>query len=49
MKNVQDVLKRKGDDLQGWCPIGKQHGKKDSFGANVEKGVFNCFACVSIR
>jgi len=40
-----DNLTRKGDDLQGWCPIGDTHGKKDSFGANVVKGVFNCYAC----
>jgi len=39
------VLARKGENLQGWCPIGEGHGKKDSFGVNVVKGVFNCYAC----
>jgi len=34
-----------GDERKGFCPIGSEHGKKDSFGANVQKRIFNCFAC----
>lgn len=30
-------LEVRGDELVGWCPLGEEHGKKDSFSVNVEK------------
>ncbi|MDO9103683.1 MAG: CHC2 zinc finger domain-containing protein [Methylovulum sp.] len=40
-------LEPHGAELVGWCPIGKEHGKADSFAFNVEKRSFQCFACKS--
>ena len=41
-----DRLKTKGSNLQGSCPIGKEHGKADCFGVEIgAKQAFNCFAC----
>ena len=38
-------LERRGDELVGWCPLGEEHGKGDSFAMNVAKRSFQCFAC----
>ncbi len=42
---ILEHLETKGAELVGWCPLGKQHGKQDSFSFNVEKRSFQCFAC----
>ncbi len=43
-----DRLKAKGSNLQGPCPIGKEHGKADCFGVEIgAKQAYNCFACKS--
>jgi len=43
-----DRLKTKGANLQGPCPIGKEHGKADCFGVEIgAKQAYNCFACKS--
>lgn len=42
-------LELHGAELVGWCPIGREHGQKDSFCFNVEKRSFQCFACKSHR
>jgi CHC2 zinc finger len=36
-------LKRQGNEYKGVCPL--HGGDKDSFGFNVEKGLFHCFGC----
>jgi hypothetical protein len=36
-------LKRYGDEYKGICPL--HGGEKESFGVNVEKGLFHCFGC----
>lgn len=36
-------LRRQGDEYKGVCPL--HGGDKDSFGFNVEKGLFHCFGC----
>jgi CHC2 zinc finger len=36
-------LRRDGDELKGICPL--HGGEKESFGVQVVRGVFNCFAC----
>lgn len=38
-------LEEHGAELTGWCPFGDEHGNKDSFSINVEKKIFQCFAC----
>lgn len=38
-------LEARGAELVGWCPLGEEHGKKDSFSMNIEKKNFQCFAC----
>jgi DNA primase len=38
-------LERKGDQLVGWCPLGDEHGRADSFSCSPRKKVFQCFAC----
>lgn len=38
-----EKLRREGDELKGICPI--HGGEKESFGVQVVKGFFNCFAC----
>lgn len=44
--NLLDDLTDKGDELVGWCPLGKdQHGKANSFSFNTEKKAFQCFSC----
>lgn len=40
-------LEPHGAELVGWCPIGREHGQKDSFCFNIEKRSFQCFACKS--
>lgn len=42
---VIEHLERRGDELVGWCPLGEEHGKADSFAFNVAKKSFQCFAC----
>lgn len=42
---ILEHLKPHGQELVGWCPFGKEHGKEDSFSFNVEKKSFQCFAC----
>ena len=37
-------LRRRGDQLQGCCPIHQGH-RDDSFRAHLTKNVFQCFAC----
>jgi CHC2 zinc finger len=42
---ILEHLERRGDELVGWCPLGDEHGKADSFAFNVAKKSFQCFAC----
>ena len=42
---ILEHLEEHGAELSGWCPLGKEHGKADSFSVNVEKRNFQCFAC----
>lgn len=42
---ILEHLERRGDELVGWCPMGEEHGKADSFAFNVPKKSFQCFAC----
>jgi hypothetical protein len=42
---ILEHLEARGAELVGWCPLGKEHGKADSFAFNVEKRSFQCFAC----
>jgi hypothetical protein len=44
---ILEYLEPKGAELVGWCPLGHEHGKEDSFAFNVEKKTFQCFACKS--
>lgn len=32
-------LEARGAELVGWCPLGEEHGKKDSFSMNMEHQV----------
>jgi len=52
--NFEEVLrhygvevKRKGEQHQGFCPLPKHEGSKNSpsFSANLERGIFHCFGC----
>jgi len=40
-------VKRKGTQHQGFCPLPKHVGKRNSpsFSANLERGIFHCFGC----
>lgn len=38
-----EKLRRDGDELKGICPL--HGGEKESFGVNIAKRFFNCFAC----
>jgi hypothetical protein len=42
---ILEHLEERGAELVGWCPLGKEHGKADSFAFNTEKRSFQCFAC----
>jgi len=42
---ILEHLEERGPELVGWCPLGREHGKQDSFSFNVEKRSFQCFAC----
>lgn len=42
---ILEHLEERGSELVGWCPLGREHGKQDSFSFNVEKRSFQCFAC----
>lgn len=42
---ILEHLEERGPELVGWCPLGREHGKADSFAFNVEKRSFQCFAC----
>jgi hypothetical protein len=42
---ILEHLEARGSELVGWCPLGKEHGKADSFAFNTEKRSFQCFAC----
>lgn len=42
---ILEHLEERGAELVGWCPLGREHGKADSFAFNVEKRSFQCFAC----
>lgn len=44
---ILEYLEPKGAELVGWCPLGHEHGKEDSFAFNIEKKTFQCFACKS--
>ena len=39
-------VKRKGEQHHGFCPLPNHQGKKNSpsFSANLERGIFQCFA-----
>ena len=39
------MRKMNGTGLRGHCPIPNHQGKSDSFSANTEKNVFQCFSC----
>jgi DNA primase len=42
---ILEHLEKRGDELVGWCPLGEEHGKGDSFAMNIAKKSFQCFAC----
>lgn len=42
---ILEHLKPHGQELVGWCPFGKEHGKEDSFAFNADKKSFQCFSC----
>jgi hypothetical protein len=42
---ILEHLEARGAELVGWCPLGREHGKADSFAFNIEKKSFQCFAC----
>lgn len=42
---ILEHLKPHGQELVGWCPFDKEHGKEDSFAFNADKKSFQCFAC----
>lgn len=42
---ILEHLEERGTEWIGWCPLGREHGKGDSFAFNVEKRSFQCFAC----
>lgn len=42
---ILEHLEQRGAELVGWCPLGREHGKADSFAFNTEKRSFQCFAC----
>jgi len=42
---ILEHLEEQGAELSGWCPLGKGHGREDSFSVNAEKRIFQCFAC----
>jgi hypothetical protein len=42
---ILEHLEARGAELVGWCPLGREHGKADSFSFNIEKKSFQCFAC----
>src|ERR1035438_5596585 len=41
------LVKRKGNQHHGYCPLPNHNGKKNSpsFSANLDKGIFQCFGC----
>lgn len=41
------MVKRKGKQHHGYCPLPNHNGKKNSpsFSANLERGIFQCFGC----
>lgn len=44
--NLIEGLKRKGNELIGYCPIhDKNHYNKNSFSVNTEKNIWHCFSC----
>ncbi len=47
MNCLEVPVERKGKELVGWCMLGGDHGKKDSFSVNTEKKTYQCFSCGS--
>lgn len=46
--NLIEDLKRKGNELIGYCPIhDKNHFNKSSFSVNTKKNIWYCFSCDS--
>lgn len=47
LRHYNVEVKRKGDQHQGFCPLPKHEGKRNSpsFSANLERGIFQCFGC----
>jgi len=44
--NLIEGLKRKGNELIGYCPIhDKNHFNKSSFSVNTKKNIWHCFSC----
>ena len=44
--NLLEDLKRKGNELIGYCPIhDKNHYNKNSFRVNISKNIWYCFSC----
>jgi hypothetical protein len=40
---LSEAFEREGDEYKAICPL--HGGTKESFGFNVEKGLFHCFGC----
>jgi DNA primase len=47
LKHYGVEVKRKGVQHLGFCPLPNHGGKKNSqsFSANLERGIFQCFGC----
>lgn len=47
LEHYNVAITKKGQQIIGNCPLPNhgEHRKKESFSANVEKGVFRCFQC----
>src|ERR1700722_11128801 len=47
LRHYNVEVKAKGNQHHGFCPLPNHNGKKNSqsFSANLEKGIFNCFGC----
>ena len=47
LRHYNVEIKAKGSQHHGFCPLPNHNGKKNSqsFSANLEKGIFNCFGC----
>lgn len=45
LHRFHEVNGKNGAELQGWCPLGGEHGKQGSFSINKQSGAFMCHAC----